>query len=214
MALTPGLWLKGSGTWLEQEDSASSSAYGRSYRYNLNRDLDLWNLQGGADFGKKGVWAEGDALLFGLLGGVVQGVLDYDHLLRRFDIEGGEVGGYVTYLSGGLFIDTLVKVDFLEFENDAGAPGLPGSLDATTWGFRTDAGYRFGQFRRGPCSLAAADRQLAEDISHTVAKTVAEIGDNLVGRMAVLARITAVFNNGDLGIRIANKMVTRNIDRS
>jgi len=149
VAFTPGVWLKGSGTWLEQEDSAKTSAYGRTYRYNLNRDLDVANFEGGIDFGKKGVWSEGDALVFGVLGGVVLGTLDYDQLIRQFDIEGGEVGGYATYLSGGLFVDTLVKVDFLEFDTQ-GAPGLPGTLDATTWGFRTDAGYRFGGFRRGP----------------------------------------------------------------
>jgi autotransporter family porin len=149
-ALTPGLWVKGSGTWLNQDDSAKTSAYGQTYKYDLGRDLNLWNVEGGVDFGKKGVWAEGDALLFGILGGAILGSLDYDQLARRFDINGGEVGGYVTYLSGGLFVDNLAKVDFLEFENGGGAPGLPGSLDATTWGFRTDAGYRFGQFRRGP----------------------------------------------------------------
>jgi len=49
------------------------------------------------DFGKKGVLAEGDALLFGLLGGVVLGSLDYDQLIR----QGGKVGGYATYLMAG-----------------------------------------------------------------------------------------------------------------
>lgn len=146
--LTPGVWLKGSDTWLEQDDSAATSAYGRTYNYNLNRDLDVWNLEAGIDFGKRGVWAEGDALLFGILGGAILGSLDYDQLARRFDIEGGEVGGYVTYLNGGLFVDTLVKANFLEFDPQ-GAPGLPATLDATTYGFRTDAGYRFGQVRRG-----------------------------------------------------------------
>jgi autotransporter family porin len=150
VALTPGVWLKGSGTWLDQDDSARTRAYGRTYRYNLNRDLDVGNIEGGVDFGKKGVWAEGDALLFGILGGAIFASLDYDQLVRRFDIDGGEVGAYATYLSGGLFVDTLVKAAFLEFDNDAGAPGLPASLESTTWGFRTDAGYRFGQFRRGP----------------------------------------------------------------
>jgi autotransporter family porin len=149
VAFTPGMWLKGSGTWLEQEDSAKTSAFERTYRYNLNRDLDVANFEGGIDFGKKGVWSEGDALVFGVLGGVVLSTLDYDQLIRQFDIEGGEVGGYATYLSGGLFVDTLVKVDFLEFDTQ-GALGLPGTLDATAWGFRTDAGYRFGGFRRGP----------------------------------------------------------------
>jgi outer membrane autotransporter protein len=148
-ALTPAVWMKGSGTWLDQDDSATSRAYGRTYRYDLNRDLDLWNLEGGVDFGRKGVWAEGDALLFGLLGGAVLGTLNYDQIARQFDLEGGEVGGYVTYLKGGLFVDTLVKADFLSFDTNH-QQGLPGAIDANAYGFRTDTGYRFGGFRRGP----------------------------------------------------------------
>jgi autotransporter family porin len=190
VAFTPGVWLKGSGTWLEQEDSAKTSAYGRTYRYNLNRDLDVANFEGGIDFGKKGVWSEGDALVFGVLGGVVLGSLDYDQLIRQFDIEGGEVGGYATYLSGGLFVDTLVKVDFLEFDTQ-GAPGLPGTLDATTWGFRTDAGYRFGGFRRGPFIEPLA----------TIAVAWSEIDDFTLGGNAVKFNDEADVR-GRLGLRV------------
>jgi hypothetical protein len=95
-SLTPATWIKGSGTWLNQDDKASTSAYGRTYRYDLSRDLDVWNLEGGIDFGKKGVLAESDALIFGVLGGWVQGGLDYDHLVRQFDMRGGEVGAYTS----------------------------------------------------------------------------------------------------------------------
>ena len=40
-SLTPATWIKGSGTWLNQDDKASTSAYGRTYRYDLSRDLDV-----------------------------------------------------------------------------------------------------------------------------------------------------------------------------
>jgi autotransporter family porin len=189
-AFTPGVWLKGSGTWLEQEDSATTNANGRTYKYNLNRELDVANFEGGIDFGKKGVWAEGDALVFGVLGGAVFGGLDYDKLIRQFDIEGGEVGGYATYLSGGLFVDTLVKVDFLEFDTQ-GAPGLPGTLDATTWGFRTDAGYRFGGFRRGPFIEPLA----------TIAVAWSEIDDFTLGGNSVKFDDEANVR-GRLGLRV------------
>jgi outer membrane autotransporter protein len=86
--------------------------------------------------------------VFGVLGGAILGDLDYDNLARLFDIEGGEVGVYATYLRGGLFVDTLVKADFLKFDPN-GALGLPGSIDTTAWGARTDAGYRFGSFKGG-----------------------------------------------------------------
>ena len=148
-SLTPATWIKGSGTWLNQDDKASTSAYGRTYRYDLSRDLDVWNLEGGIDFGKKGVLAESDALIFGALGGWVQGGLDYDHLLRQFDMRGGEAGAYATYLNRGLFVDTLFKTTFLEIDPN-NSPGFSGSFDATAWGVRTDTGYRFGGFRGGP----------------------------------------------------------------
>jgi hypothetical protein len=189
-ALGPAVWVKGSAGWFEQDDVGTTRAYGRTYRYNLNRELDVADFEGGIDFGKKGVLAEGDALVFGILGGVVLGGLDYDKLIRQFNIEGGEAGAYATYLRGGLFVDTLVKADFLEFDT-RGAPGLPGSLDATAWGFRTDAGYRFGQFRRGPFIEPLA----------TIAVAWSEIDDFSLGGNSVKFSDEADVR-GRLGLRV------------
>jgi autotransporter family porin len=146
--VTPGVWIKGQGTWLDQSDKASTSAYGRTYNYNLDRNLDFGNVEGGADFGLRGVLGKGDVLVLGVLGGGVFGDLRYNQLARTFDISGGEVGGYATYLNGGLFVDNLFKANFVSFDPSANS-GLPGSLDSTTWGFRSDGGYRFGGFRYG-----------------------------------------------------------------
>jgi outer membrane autotransporter protein len=145
--ITPGIWVRGSGTWLDRDDQASTTAFGRTYKFNLDRDLDLGTVQGGVDFGSRGVLSEGDALLYGLLGGAVFGELTYDQLARQFDIDGGEVGGYLTYLNGGLYIDNLLKATFTEFDGSANS-GIPG-LDSTVWGFRSDGGYRFGAPRQG-----------------------------------------------------------------
>ena len=105
--LTPAVWARGSGGWLGRDDSASTSAYGRTYNYNLDRDLQTMDFQVGLDFGKRDVLSQGDALVFGMLGGFVQANLDYDNLVRQFDFSGGQVGAYATYLKGGLFVDTL-----------------------------------------------------------------------------------------------------------
>jgi hypothetical protein len=148
-SFTPAIWFKGSGSWLEQNDKATVSAYDRTYRYNLGRELDVWNLEGGIDFGRKNVLAEGDALVLGLLGGAIVASLDYDELARQFDITGGEAGVYATYLNGGLFVDNLFKTALLELD-PGGTPGYSGPIDAVASGIRTDAGYRFGGFRRGP----------------------------------------------------------------
>jgi autotransporter family porin len=146
--ITPAVWVKGSGTWLKQDDKAQTESSGRIYRYDLNRDLDVAHFQTGVDFGAIDVLSQGDMLIYGVLGGAILGDLDYNQIARQFDISGGEVGTYATYLRGGLFVDTLLKADFVEFDSN-GALGVPGSFNSTAWGVRTDAGYRFGSFRRG-----------------------------------------------------------------
>jgi hypothetical protein len=145
---TPAVWAKGSGTWLDRDGSASSSAFGSTFNFNLNRDLDVFQLESGIDMGARGIFSERDTLVFGILGGFIASGLDYDKLSARFDYRGGEVGGYATYLNGGWFVDTLVKVDLLEVDTEQ-APGFPSSFDSTTWGVRTDTGYRFGGWRGG-----------------------------------------------------------------
>jgi autotransporter family porin len=147
-AITPAVWARGAGNWLDREDNESVTAYGRDYRYKLDRDLETIDFQMGLDLGKRGLFSDNDILVFGALGGFVHADLDYDQIGRSFDFQGGQVGGYATYLRGGLFVDTLLNVHLLELDPNH-ALGFPGSLDATNVGLRTDTGYRFGSFRGG-----------------------------------------------------------------
>ena len=146
-AFTPAVWARGSGAWLDRDGRESVGAYGRTYTYDLSRDLDVIDWQMGLDLGKRDLFSQGDILVFGVLGGFVGADLDYNQLARGFDFEGGQVGGYATYLNGGLFVDTLLNAHLLELET--ATLGFPSSLDATTVGLRTDAGYRFGSFSGG-----------------------------------------------------------------
>jgi len=145
--LTPGGWIKGGGSRLNRDDSVTTKAYGNSYTFDLDGQLDTIDLQMGLDMGRYDVLTQGDALIVGVLGGFVGGSLDYDALVRSFDFSGGQVGAYATYLNGGLFVDTLLNVHL--YEIDAPNQGFPSSLDATTVGLRTDSGYRFGSFTGG-----------------------------------------------------------------
>ncbi len=144
---TPAVWARGAGNWLNRDDSESVDAYGRTYRYNLNRDLETIDFQSGIDLGKRGLLSDNDILVFGALGGFVHSDLDYDAINRIFSFNGGQVGGYATYLRGGLFVDTLVNVHLLQV--DTSTLGFPNSMNATTVGVRTDSGYRFGSFHGG-----------------------------------------------------------------
>ena len=146
--LTPAVWARGSGSWLDRDDTQRTTAYGRDYTIDLDRELTTLDFQAGVDMGKRDVMSQGDALVFGLLGGFVHGDLNYDTLARQFDFDGGQVGVYATYLNGGLFVDTLVNAHL--YSLDTNTLGFPSSLDANTIGVRTDTGYRFGSFSGGP----------------------------------------------------------------
>ena len=146
---TPGVWARGAGSWFEIDDAATTKANGRTYHHDLKRDLDVWQIESGIDFGKRDVLADGDILVLGLLGGAVESTLNYETLVRRFQISSLEAGAYATYLRGGLFVDTLFKTFFSEIDTSE-VRGFPDSLDSTTYGFRTDTGYRFGGFQPGP----------------------------------------------------------------
>ncbi|MEM8574698.1 MAG: autotransporter domain-containing protein, partial [Pseudomonadota bacterium] len=145
--LTPAVWMKGGGSRLDRDGSATTSAYGRTYNYDLDNEFSSFDLQVGVDMGQYDVINQGDVLIFGVLGGFVGGKLDYDSLADTFDFSGGQVGAYATYLKDGLFVDTLLNVHLYEINT----PNLcfSDSLDATTVGLRTDAGYRFGSFTGG-----------------------------------------------------------------
>ena len=103
-------------------------------------------FQGGIDRGKRGLFSDNDILVFGALGGFIHFDLDYDAINRLFSFDGGQVGGYATYLRGGLFVDTVQRASHAV---ETRTLGFPNSLDATTVGVRTDSGYRFGSFGHG-----------------------------------------------------------------
>ncbi len=147
---TPAVWARGSGNWLNRDDSESVTAYGRDYRYNLNRDLETVDFQSGIDLGKRGLLSDNDILVFGALGGYIHSNLDYDAINRVFSFDGGQVGGYATYLRGGLFVDTLVNVHLMQI--DTRTLGLPNSMNATTVGVRTDAATASAASTAGPSS--------------------------------------------------------------
>ena len=147
--IAPAVWVRGSGGWLDRDGSGSTSAYGRNYSFDLDRDLETIDFQMGLDMGQRDLLSQGDILVFGVLGGFVHGDLDYDNINRNFDYDGGQVGVYATYMKGGLFVDTLLNVHLMELDAN-GALGFPNNdLDATTVGLRTDTGYRFGSFSGG-----------------------------------------------------------------
>ena len=118
---TPGVWIRGSGTWLDQDDrprprlTAAPTAT-ISTAISISARSRAGSISASGACGRK---ATRSCSAFSAA--AVFGELTYDRLARTFDIEGGEVGGYATYLSGGLFVDNLLKVNFTEFDPSANA---------------------------------------------------------------------------------------------
>ena len=143
----PGLWARGSFGELNRDASVSFSSFGPTTAH-LNREQRTGDFEAGIDFGTRNLLGQGDALIFGVLGGFVVSTLDYDQIAQSFDLNGGQVGAYATYLNGGLFLDTLFKADFVKVD-PKDAVGFSGSVDAQNFGVRLNSGYRFGGFGPG-----------------------------------------------------------------
>ena len=123
-----------------------------------------------------------------MLGGFVVYELNYDQLARSFDLNGGEVGAYASYLNGGLFIDTLFKADILTIKSDISS-GLPSSLDANNIGARLDSGYRFGGFRDGMfyeplATISVVDSQI-DDFARNGNSVKFDEGTSVRGRLGL-----------------------------
>jgi hypothetical protein len=198
--LTPAVWAGGSGSWLDRDGTERTTAYGRDYTFDMDRELQTLDFQVGVDMGKRDALTQGDALVFGLLGGLVHGDLDYDALARNFNFDGGQVGVYATYLNGGLFVDTLANLHLYSLETST--LGFPNALDANTVGLRTDTGYRFGSFSGGPFlePLATLEVTWADIDGFSLGGNTVSFDDdaNVRGRLGLRAGTTMAAWEGTL----------------
>ena len=136
--------------------------------------------------------------MFGALGGFIHSDLDYDAINRIFSFDGGQVGGYATYLRGGLFVDTLVNVHLMQL--DTRTLGFPNPLNATTVGVRTDSGYRFGSFHGGafiePLATISVDWADIDGFSQGGNKVSFNNDANVQGRLGLRVGTTTQLGYG------------------
>lgn len=139
-----GIWARAMGDWSNRDSDVSYTdpVSLQTETLNLDRKQRTGAFLGGVDMGIGGV-AGGD-LLFGVMGGYVTSKLDFKATDDTWDYRGGTVGAYATYLSGGFYLDGLVKADFLnvDIHDSQGAIGDSASTNATNIGVRLDTGYR------------------------------------------------------------------------
>jgi hypothetical protein len=157
-----GVWTKMLGSHTARSTQADLNQLGlpvagltfdNSYRQTTEGVL------AGVDFGRAELTSPFDSIVFSVMGGYITSFLNFDSpntlvapdTTTSFKYTGGTVGGSVTYMYGGFFIDALIKGDFLNMD----IAGIPGAFCAVgafecsqgvnvrTWGTVDNIGYRF-----------------------------------------------------------------------
>ncbi|MFZ5671736.1 MAG: autotransporter outer membrane beta-barrel domain-containing protein [Pseudomonadota bacterium] len=132
----PGFWMKGAGAWLERDQGNNETA--------TDRKQSIYGGLVGFDFATEGAR---DAWLFGLYGGYLGSKLKFNETDTEWTYNGPTVGAYATYLNQALYVDMLVKADFLNIniDPDKVAPAADDEdTDGVNVGGMIDAGYKFG----------------------------------------------------------------------
>ncbi len=160
----PGFWLKGVGAWLERDQGDGIAV--------TDRTQSIYGGLAGFDFAAQG---NGDAWLFGLFGGYLSSDLKFKETDTKWTYDGPSVGAYATYLNQALYVDMLVKADFLSINID---PDVQGADDEDTDGINLggliDAGYKIG----GGEGLFV-EPQAALAVVHTEIDDVDMLGGNI-----------------------------------
>ena len=73
------VWAKGLGSWTDRTDQLTTYPVGGPITYNLNYKQNSYGVIGGFDYGHENVFAPGDALIVGPLGGYLESHLNFDH---------------------------------------------------------------------------------------------------------------------------------------
>ncbi|QAY96600.1 hypothetical protein CWB41_13380 [Methylovirgula ligni] len=143
------VWAKGIGSWTNSSDQHTIYPVGGPLTYDLSYHQSSYGVIGGLDYGRDNIFAPGDALIFGPLGGYLESHLNFNHSGDSFVYKGGTVGGSVTYLRGGFFVDGLAKADLLNLQINSSLGGLNSAYSGPSIGLDTvggigEFGYRFG----------------------------------------------------------------------
>jgi len=184
--VTPGLWFKAVGGWLDRDGDADNNVV-------LDRKQTVFGGIAGFDFGTENVSGQGDALLFGLFGGYLTSKLSFDSTNTEWTYDGPTLGAYATYLNDAFYADVVVKADFLDIDIDTDdlAPDAEADTKATNIGGQIDLGYKIG-FGQG----AFIEPQASLSVLHTEIDDI----DDIFGGAVEFADETSV--RGRLGLRL------------
>ena len=118
----------------ENEAVQSFTGGGGPQTFDVEYEQQFEGLQGGVEL------ASGP-LRFGITGGFGNGKSVFEVTGNRVEIDVKNIGAYAEYRSGGLWVNGLVKMDWVDVATDPG-PGLAAEFDAKSFGALVNLGYR------------------------------------------------------------------------
>lgn len=143
-----GIWFRANSDSGDRSVGSEVPVAGETLVWNNSHQLDTWSATFGVDLVSS---ASADrAWVFGGMAGYAHGEMRYDASPNSVKMDGMSVGLYGSYLSGGLFVDTVINTTWMNLHQDI--PGLnlfpAGTLVSTklsSLGGRVEAGWRFGE---------------------------------------------------------------------
>jgi len=178
-----GIWGRIIGNGADRSTDVTITPFAdQSVKIDTGYNQTLWGFQAGIDHEFEGTVADG-VLIAGVLGGYVTSKANFDNG-DSVKFTGPQVGVYASWVKGGLYVDGLVKGDFLKA--DYNVAGVDAGTDSTTIGVRVESGYRFltstGMFIEPNASLAYANTKI-DDINLSGTQVNFNNGDGLEGKL-------------------------------
>ena len=194
-----GAWAKAFGKRLERSQDTQTAALDQQTTSDIRYGQNSYGFVGGFDgaVGDRSPWG-GGGWVVGVMAGSTNSSVAFHNSRTRVDLEGGLIGGYATYLNGGLFLSAMLAANVGEIDYNGGGPeALQGSGSARfrSAGATLDTGYRMpfapGFFLEPGATLAYVNTHI-DDLKvfgHTV-----NFGDgeSLRGRLGVRVGTTLV----------------------
>jgi hypothetical protein len=142
----PGVWLKIIGDWTTRNHTDRLTLGSQSFVFSTSYNQDTSAIIGGLDI--LDVTQQDMAFVAGLEVGEANSDIRFKAAPDRFKVSGADLGGYASFLDGGLFIDGTINANLMRLGGDvvgiagppAGAPTLTGSR-VNAVGGQLEAGY-------------------------------------------------------------------------
>jgi outer membrane autotransporter protein len=131
----PAVWVQAFDDWQRLNQSVAGQ--------NDGTHQNTYGFQGGLDETWRNLFASGDALVLGLVGGGTKAIVHFDSAIAGANLSGPGFGGYWTYINGGFSMDGVVKNDWFHFTEDFLTTGGSSSARIQNFNVTANAQYKF-----------------------------------------------------------------------